>query len=141
MMSAAFAVEALLVVATGAATILLGLVMWAFRRHALSTEDSVLTDLVAGIFWLATAIALRGLWWDAAPWVLGQELMRSTYLGSNWPNILFDVIVAMAALRLLRGFLLMIPDEDRKHYNILTAALYPRRVYLKLTAQRKGPRQ
>ncbi len=129
----------LLIVFTLVATLLLALVMWAFRRHAFSTEDSALVDLVAGIFWMAAAIALRGLWWDGVPWVIGSEAFRAIYGGGSWPNLIFHSIVIVATYRLLRGFLLMIPVEDRSHYNVLTAALYPRRIRLRLTVRKEKP--
>lgn len=115
------------------ATALLCLVMWAFRRHALSTEDTALTDLVAGIFWLAAAIVLRAAWWDGVQAVLGREAFRALYGGGTWPNMVFHCIVIVASWRLLRGFWLMIPPEDRGHYQVLTAAFYPQRIRLRFS--------
>lgn len=130
-------IDAALIIATAIASILLMLVMWAFRRHALSTEDTALTDLVAGIFWLAAAFFLRGLWWDGVQGLIGREAFRALYGGGMWPNLIFHSIVIGAAWRLLRGFWLMIPDEDRDHYAVLTAAFYPRRIKLRFSRKDK----
>lgn len=119
---------------------LLFLVLWAFRRHALSTEDSALTDIVAGIFWLAASVLLRGAWWDGLRSAMGLDSFRVFYGFETygfWPNIIFHAMVIGATLRLLRGFWYMIPEEDRSHYNVLTAAFYPRRIKLRFTRKDK----
>lgn len=129
-------IDLLLIISTVLATLLLFLVMWAFRRHALSTEDTALTDLIAGLFWLAASILMRGLWWDGLPSLIGRESFRSLYgypIYGFWPNIVFHIVVIVAAWRLLRGFWLMIPEEDRGQYGVLTAAFYPRRIQLRFS--------
>lgn len=126
-------ISAAIIISTVWATVMLGLVMWAFRRHALSLEHNALYDIVAGIFWLASSMLLRGAWWDGLPFVMGREEFRAFYGGGTWPNIIFHLMIVAASLRLLRGFWLMIPDDEREDYTVLTAAFYPRRIWLKLT--------
>ena len=125
-------ISLMLFATTTAASILLTLVMLAFRRHAMSTEDTALADLVAGVFWLAASLLLRGAWWDGVQSLMGRDAFRAFYGGGTWPNVVFHAMVIVAAWRLLRGFWLMIPDEERGQYNFLTAAFYPHRFWARI---------
>lgn len=107
------------------------LVLIAFRRSALAFGGTGIHHIMAGVFWIISASIFRGFFWDILPNVMGRETFRAL-LGSidpsTWPNIFFHVIMGVAGLRLMYGFWLMIPDEDRGAYNIFTAAFYPKKL-------------
>ena len=107
------------------------LVLIAFRRSALALGGTGIHHIMAGVFWIISASIFRGLFWDILPNLMGREDFR-TMLGSvdpsTWPNIFFHVIMGVAGIRLMYGFWLMIPDEDRGSYNIFTAAFYPKKI-------------
>ena len=112
------------------ATIMLQ-VLIAFRRSALTLGGTGIHHIMAGVFWIISASILQGLFWDILPNLMGREEFRAM-LGSidpsTWPNMIFYVIMGVAGLRLMYGFWLMIPDEDRGTYNIFTAAFYPKKL-------------
>ena len=107
------------------------LVLIAFRRSAWAIGGTGIHHIMAGVFWIISASISRGLFWDILPNLMGREEFRAM-LGSidppTWPNIFFHVIMGVAGLRLMYGFWLMIPDEDRGAYNIFTAAFYPKKL-------------
>ena len=112
------------------ATIML-LVLIAFRRSALALGGTGIHHIMSGVFWIISAAIFRGLFWDMLPNLMGHEgflLMLGTINPSTWPNIFFHVIMGIGGLRLMYGFWMMIPDEDRGHYNIFTAAFYPKKI-------------
>ena len=111
--------------------IIMLLVLIAFRRSALALGGTGVHHIMAGVFWIISAAIFRGLFWDILPSMMGQEkfyAMIGQINPSTWPNIFFHVMMAVAGIRLMYGFWLMIPDEDRGSYNIFTAAFYPKKL-------------
>ena len=111
--------------------IIMLLVLIAFRRSALAIGGTGIHHIMAGVFWIISAAIFRGLFWDILPFIIGKNefyAIVSSIDPSNWPNIVFHVIMGVAGLRLMYGFWLMIPDEDREAYNIFTAAFYPKKL-------------
>ncbi len=114
--------------------LLMVLVMIAFRRSAFNFNGQAIHHIMAGVFWIVTASVFRGLFWDIVPEVMGREDFRDMiriFSPSTWPNILFYLMKGLAGIRFLYGFWLLLPEEDRKNYNIITAAFYPKRLFKK----------
>ena len=111
--------------------IIMLLVLIAFRRSALALGGTAIHHIMAGVFWIISAAILRGLFWDILPSFMGKHefyLMIDSIHPSTWPNIFFHIMMGVAGIRLMYGFWLMIPDEDRGAYNIFTAAFYPKKL-------------
>ena len=111
--------------------IIMLLVLIAFRRSALALGGTGIHHIMAGVFWIICASIFRGVFWDVVPFFMGKEpfyIMINVIHPSTWPNMIFYVIMGVAGTRLMYGFWLMIPDEDRGTYNIFTAAFYPKKL-------------
>lgn len=107
------------------------LVLIAFRRSAMKIGGTGIHHIMAGVFWIITASLVRGVFWDALPEIVGREVFyqfTGMFYPNTWPNIFFYGIMAVAGIRLMYGFWLMLPEEDRKDYNIITAAFYPKKL-------------
>lgn len=113
-------------------------VMIAFRNSALKWGGSGIHHLLAGIFWIMFASVLRGWFWDILPVITGRETF-TLYLNMvkpySWPNVFFYSIMTVGGIRLMYGFWLLLPEEDRTAYNLFTAAFYPKK--LKFTSKEK----
>ena len=111
--------------------IIMLLILIAFRHSALTLGGTGIHHIMAGVFWIISAAIFRGLFWDILPSLMGKDEFYAVINSidpSTWPNIVFHVIMGVAGLRLMYGFWLMIPDEDRGAYNIFTAAFYPKKL-------------
>lgn len=112
-------------------TAIMVLVLIAFRRSAMMLSGSGIHHIMAGVFWIISAAVLRGVFWDVVPHVVGHDdfydYMTILY-PATWPNVFFYTIMAVAGMRLMYGFWMMLPIEDRKDYNIFTAAFYPKKL-------------
>lgn len=111
--------------------VIMMLVLIAFRRSALALGGTGIYHIMAGVFWIISASILRGVFWDVVPFFMGDEpfyTLINVIHPSTWPNMLFYTIMGVAGIRLMYGFWLMIPDEDRGSYNIFTAAFYPKKL-------------
>lgn len=107
------------------------LVLIAFRRSAMKIGGSGVHHIMAGVFWIITASLARGFFWDIAPMIVTREVFyqfTGMFYPNTWPNIFFHMIQFVAGMRLMYGFWLMLPEEDRKDYNIITAAFYPKKL-------------
>ena len=107
------------------------LVLIAFRRSAMKIGGSGVHHIMAGVFWIITASLVRGFFWDIGPVIVSREVFyqfTGMFYPNTWPNIFFHMIQLVAGIRLMYGFWLMLPEEDRKDYNIITAAFYPKKL-------------
>ena len=111
--------------------LIMGLVLVAFRRSAMVLSGSGIHHIMAGVFWIICASVLRGVFWDVVPHMVDiAEFHQFTGLmhPNTWPNIFFYAVMGIAGIRLMYGFWMMLPEEDRKDYNIFTAAFYPKKL-------------
>ena len=100
------------------------LVMIAFRAHAITRKGTAVAHLGAALFWLSALTVGRMIWWD---------VFQGFGLGIQ-TNLFWNTLGLIALLHALRGFHALLPDEDRKNFNIITAVFYPRRLWWKLRA-------
>lgn len=110
---------------TGALAVALGvLVMIAFRKYAVTMKGTAVAHLGAALFLFTFQLVARLIWWD---------VFHGFGLGisSNW---IWNILGLIACYHALRGFQLLLPEEDRKNFNIFTAVFYPRRWWWKLKA-------
>lgn len=106
-------------------------VLTAFRRSAVVFSGTGVHHLMAGLFWIVAISTFRGIFWDVIPLVMGRDEFRnmiSIYGYVTWPNLVFHSIMAVSGLRLMYGFWLLLPDEDRNNYNLFTAVFYPKKL-------------
>ena len=113
-----------------AAFVLMGLVAVGFaphlkwRGHDANSMMSVFVAVVSGVLWM------RLLWWSLLRPMLGAVGMMPPSTAAPWVymiNIGFDLGAIVAALAALMALYLSLPEDERKHYNLLTVPFYPRR--------------
>jgi len=92
------------------------LVMIAFKKYAFTWQGSAVEHLGAALFWLATRSVGRSVWWDV---FVGFGLGNS----SNW---FWNVIGVCACCHALYGLLMLLDPKERKNFNIITVAFYPK---------------
>ncbi len=92
------------------------LLMWAFRAYATRGRDRAVAHLGCFVFWVCLRAAGRSIWWDG---------FTGFGLG-NPSNVIWHLMMIYAGYHGLMGFYLLIPAAERKKYNLLTAAFYPR---------------
>lgn len=110
-------------VITGIPALFLGLLlMRAFAPYAFVIHGSAVRHLGAALFWMATRSVCRSVWWD---FFHGFGFGNS----SNW---IWNLMGVYATYHALRGFYLLVPIAERKNYNILTVAFYPRRLWRRM---------
>lgn len=110
-------------VLTGIPALILGvMLMWAFRRYVFVLRGSVTQHLGAAMFWVNVRSSGRSIWWDLFG---GFDLGNS----SNWVWNLIGLYVSYHALKALH---MLIPETDRGHHNLFTAAFYPYRMWRRL---------
>ena len=102
------------------------LVMIAFKKYAFTWKGSAVAHLGAALFWLATRSVGRSIWWDV---FVGFGFGNS----SNW---IWNLVGIYACVQALYGLLMLLDPEERKEFNIVTVAFYPKVLLKKF--KRKG---
>ena len=102
--------------------ILGGLLMWAFRRYALTLHGTITQHFGAAMFWVNVTVTGRSIWWD---FFVGFGFGNV----SNWVWNLIGLYVSYHALKALY---LLIPTYARDNYNLITCVFYPYRLRRKL---------
>ena len=59
--------------------------------------------------------------YDPDAWLAWVRLVH----GASYVNGIFNLIFLVGSIYILRGFMAMIPADERKNWNILTAPFYP----------------
>jgi len=114
------------VISSGAAMVMGVLVMIATRRFWFVWRGSATEHVGAALFWISAVNVSRSLWWDFG---------GGFGLGIGY-NLAFNMMVLVAFTHALHGIVLLLPEAERKNYNILTVAFYPRK--LRIRRDRKG---
>jgi hypothetical protein len=108
---------------TGIPALIVGiLVMVSFRHYALRFCGPANIHFGIAIFWMAFQFVARSVWWD---WFNGFGL-------GNPSNVVWNAFAWYAGYQALKGYMLLIPPQDRNNYNILTVAFYPHRLWRKM---------
>lgn len=85
--------------------------------------------LSRGIFVIGGAIFARFLYWDVIHEIIRnffpESLNTSRYVGTSL-NSVWNLLLILGAWFVLRALLERVPEEDRKKWNVLTVAFYPR---------------
>lgn len=82
--------------------------------RALVSRQSAISHLVESICLVFFAYTARSVYWDSGLFIPIEEL-----------NIVFNLIAIWGGVHGHIAFLKMIPDEDRPHWRVFTAWLYP----------------
>lgn len=100
------------------------LIVWGFWPLALGPRSSPgVRSLSRAVLLMSLAVTIRVVYYGDS--LISQEVRQS--IGKAPPNIITSVILLFGAYYMLRVLYLTIPDAERKHWNLLTAAFYPRR--------------
>ncbi|MDB6454280.1 hypothetical protein [Falsirhodobacter sp. 20TX0035] len=98
------------------------LVMIGFVRIAVRPDGSPVWHMAMGMIALNAAYAFRSFYWIVVPIEVREVI------GKEPPNIAMSLLVLAASLFFLRMLLLLIHEAERREWNIITAAFYPRRL-------------
>lgn len=117
-----------------AATLMLALVIYGFRRYIKRPRTAPIDYIATGIWMMAVAKLLRLLWWDIVPHTFLPSLteFRVAQHEVNW---VFDVIVVIACWYMLKGIYIMVEAKEPGKYNVLTAVFYPKRLRMWLISR------
>ena len=80
-----------------------------------------------GLLLIHLAVLLRAFYRDIGPWLVEPETWARLFDPDTHlvVTILMNLMVLWSVHLSLRALYLVIPEEKRKHYSVLTAALYP----------------
>ncbi len=100
------------------------MIVWGFYPLASGPRSSPgVRSLSRAVLLISLAVAIRVVYYGGI--LVSQETRR--VIGQAPPNILTSLILLLGAYYMLRVLYLTIPDAERKHWNLFTAAFYPRR--------------
>ena len=118
-------VAAALSVLQVAGLILVGRGFWPMLRNSDSRQ---VYHMAWGVVVMVAAISARTIYWDILPVLLQGAWVDGGPLGRSVPNIVFGVMILVSLWHKLRLLLVMIPEEDRGRYSMLSAPFYPRSI-------------
>lgn len=121
--------NALTVMTAGLAVVMLGLVIYGFRRYINRPRNTPIDYIATGILLMAASNLLGFFWWEVLP---------LTTIGANVLPVLerypldwtFNLIIAYGGWNMLKGFHLLVEEKEPGSYHVLTAVFYPRRLRL-----------
>lgn len=110
-----------------AAAVMLGLVVYGFRRYINRPRSAPIDYIGTGIALMAATKLLRLLWWDVIPHTFLAGLTEFRFSGHqvNW---IFDAGVIWSCWFMLKGIFIMVDSKDPGKYNVFTAVFYPKRL-------------
>ena len=106
--------------------------------HVKILGGSAANNLARGLGLSALGVFPRVFWWDLTRLLLGQEwwpVVRDL-MGGVAINAGFNLILLAGVYFVLRARYLIIPEDERGRYNVITAAWYPKTVGLRLLIRR-----
>lgn len=129
------AVSGLTAVSAVAAMVMMLLVTIAFRGYIFKALSEPLDFIANGIWWFSVSMAARLALWDVTPIFTGQRL-GAAGLNGAYVNWIFTLSFVVGAWRVLHGFYLLIPDNERSRWTTLTAPFYPHRIVCSIIRRR-----
>ena len=117
--------------------ILLGLVIYGFRRYINRERTSPIDYIATGILLMAFGNVIGFVWWEVLPlWSLGRTTVDFFDVYSmDWT---FNVLLIAGAWNMLKGFHLLVEEKEPGSYSVMTAVFYPRRLRLWLISHSEG---
>ncbi len=117
-----------------AATLMLVLVIYGFRRYIKRPRIAPIDFIATGIWVMALAKMIRIFWWDVVPYIFLPTLtdFRVKQHEVNW---FFNILVVIACWYMLKGIYIMVDAKEPGKYNVLTAVFYPKRLRMWLTSK------
>lgn len=83
--------------------------------------------VLVGVISLLLTLAMRLIHWDMVAFAMGSDWENyRAMLGGKEFNAVFNVLTMIACFAMLRGRLLLIPEEDRHRWRWWSAWLHPR---------------
>ena len=117
-----------------AATLMLALVIYGFRRYIKRPRFAPIDYIATGIWLMALAKLTRLLWWDVVPYTFLPNLtdFRVAQHEVNW---IFDLLVVLACWYMLKGIHIMVEAKEPGKYNVFTAVFYPKRLRMWISSR------
>lgn len=119
----------LTVVTSAVAAALLALVIYGFRRYINRVRTSPIDFIATGILLMAFSNLLGFFWWEILPMTtVGKMVLPVLEVYSlDWT---FNILLAVGAWNMLKGFHMLVEEREPGSYHVLTAVFYPRRLRL-----------
>lgn len=111
------------------AVVVLGLVIYGFRRYINRPRMAPIDYIGTGIWIICLATISRFIWWDVVPDITGFA-WRTVAIQSYTVNWIFNLGVLTGGIYILKGFYLIVDAQAPGQYSIWTAVFYPKRLRL-----------
>ena len=109
---------------------LLLLVVHGFRRYTIRPRTEPIDYIGTGIWLMALTKAIRMVWWDIVPDLMGRAYWKSLDFQASDANWIFNIAVLLGAWFMLKGFHMLVEERAPGVYNLFTCVFYPSQIRL-----------